>query len=487
MRFKKITFVIIFVSLVLAALLRPVNLDEPYYTVCASLVFNGEFPYKNFFFHHMPLMPFVYAPVSVEGSWSLILGRVLSILFLFSAGLLLFKYLYKKGAESKYLFLFLLLFYCNSYLVDWLSIIRVYALSTFLFVASVLSVDRLFSTRNIKMSVFSCSILFSFLALSKIVFAAHLILFIIYVIIFYRKTPGIEHKGFWLSLFAGISIPFLLFLLVFGDSLDIFYDSVFTANFLMKSELQSPIFPHLYKPFLFLIFPQNIILLAIIFFSGFKYSLFEKFILLNLVIYFILHLFTLLLLEYAVSMIPFLVLLAVLRFEKFSNNINVYVKRLKGSSVVFRLVLLLYLLSFPFSLPHVRYFLEGKFISPNVFQLNNIVKVINSVPGITAITSWEGYTIYSNKSTLLRDNYISNFFDIRVDEKTKLKYRITFPGDYKKLIDNRIPDIIIYDEHDPAHLLDLKESIVYNYSLLVSLENILIYAKHDLRNKEPEN
>jgi hypothetical protein len=475
---KSLFAVFVFLFLVFLSLIRPLNPDEPYYNVCSALVLSCKLPYSDFFFHHMPLMLFVYAPFSFGGFWSLILGRFLSALFLFATGLIIYRYLFSKGINKKYLRLFLLLFFFNSYLLDWLLIIRVYAITTFLFVTAVLSFDKIMSFRNKYFGVFICGLFFSLLSLSKIVFISQLFIFIFFLYFFYRNQINFKDKKVWLSLIIGILIPFALFFLLFLGHLRFFFDDVYTANMLIKNNLQSSILPHLYKPFLFLIFPQSIILLAIIFFSGFKYSAFEKFILLNISVYFILHLFTLMLLEYTVSIIPFLILLAVLRYEQFSANVKIYFKKIGNSPAIFaRIVIVLYLLSFPFSLPHIRYLLEGKFIMPNVIELNNMIKIINSVPGKTTITSWEGYTVYSDKKTIFEDNYISNFFDYNLDEKKKLSYRLNFPVDYRKLIENKIPDVIIYDEHDPAHLLGLHENIVMNYTFYASYGNVLIYTK----------
>jgi hypothetical protein len=152
------------------------------------------------------------------------------------------------------------------------------------------------------------------------------------------------------------------------------------------------------------------------------------------------------------------------KFEKFRIN--------PSKAFVF-----IYILAFPFGVVHLRYYIENKDLMPNVLQLNNIINGLNAIEDKKVLTSWEGYTIYSNKETIFKDKYFSNFFNYNLNAVQKNQFMLKFPEDYKMLILRNEPDIIVYDEHDPAHLSGLMNEINMNYDQVNGYNYVTIFRK----------
>lgn len=476
---KNAYLIVFFILFALSfSLIRPLNYDEPYYLLCSSFILDNLLPYQDFFFQHMPLMLYIYAPFSGIGIYSLVLGKIISVTFLVASGMILLSFLKRKNYNNCILRAFILLFFLNSFLLDWMTIIRVYAISTFLFVSAVMSFGNYLEEKKSDKFVFITAFLFSILSLSKIVFFANLILYVGYVFWARIKISKDINLSFVISLTIGILLPYIFFIILYWKNLDRFYSFVIEANFLIKSCLQPSTLPNIYKPFLFFVLPQNLILCVIVLFSGFQFNRFEKFVIANCVLYFVMHLFTLLHLEYSISITPFLILLASMRFEKFIHNITSLIKTANLRINLIAVTISIYIFCIPFSLPHLRYLLERKDLLPNVFELNKINNMVNTVNANTVLTSWEGYSIYSNKLTLIRDNYFSNFFCEDINEHQKTFYKIRFPEEYRKSIIAVQPDIVVYDFHDPAHLLGSLEHIMQNYTVSSQHNYITIFIKN---------
>jgi hypothetical protein len=448
---------------------------------------HGEIPYIDFFFHHFPLMIYVYAPFMVFGNLSLLFGKLISCCFILLTGYIIYRYLKAEKFSDRLAAIFAMFFFVNAYILDWMSVIRVYALSTFLFVAVILCFGKLMSDQETnrfdkKYQYLLIGVLVSLLLLTKIVFLANAFICFIFLVYYLYKNNGKIINNHFVIFTIGFLLPLLLFLLIYKDNLQLVYEHLFRANFLFKENLQPNYFSHIYKPFLFLVLPQHIILFTILMVSGFKYNLFEKFIAVNIIIYFVCHFFTLLLLEYAVSITPLLIFLSIMRFDKFERKLKrLFAERFKLKNPA-AFILVSYLLSFPFSLPYFKYMFEGKFIMFNTIQLIQVSEMLNNIDGEKVLTSWEGYTVYSRKETINQDRYMSNFFPENVDETIRNKFRISFPEDYRKPIINREPDIIVYDENDPSHLLGSLSEIHSSYKEVLHYKNLRIYNISDRKN-----
>jgi hypothetical protein len=131
----------------------------------------------------------------------------------------------------------------------------------------------------------------------------------------------------------------------------------------------------------------------------------------------------------------------------------------------------------PFSLPHFRYLLERKFIMPNVFSMKELISDINNVPGETILSSWEGHSVYSDKKPVMYEYYFSNFFPEHISETEKSIFRIKIPSDFLKAVNSVLPDIIVYDERDPAHLLNAQQEIEKSYTIYMKKNFISIYVR----------
>ena len=90
-------------------------------------------------------------------------------------------------------------------------------------------------------------------------------------------------------------------------------------------------------------------------------------------------------------------------------------------------------------------------------------KKVNSLKGNTILSSWEGYSIFSDKIPILKEQYGASFINNYIDEKDIIKYNIAGQKDYKDLILSKTPDIIIYDNSNSAHLDSLVDLIDNNY------------------------
>ena len=123
--------------------------------------------------------------------------------------------------------------------------------------------------------------------------------------------------------------------------------------------------------------------------------------------------------------------------------------------------------------------MQNRPVASNPVQFYSYNAKMSTLKGRTLLTSWEGYGVFSTKITLLKENYGSSFFnEIDVfDESTKTKYHLILKDEYKKLIINKTPDIIVYDTVNPAHLEGMKEIIEKNYSKSFIFNSAIIYER----------
>lgn len=74
-----IVFLIISVFLVSQALNKRINHDEDQYIACAELIKDGYVPYHDFYYHHLPFLPYIYAGLFCFTSHLVLSARLFSV------------------------------------------------------------------------------------------------------------------------------------------------------------------------------------------------------------------------------------------------------------------------------------------------------------------------------------------------------------------------------------------------------------------------
>jgi len=468
--FSKLIYVLVCLFLLFICVIRPVNYDEAYYLASGQEILNGSLPYVDFLFHQMPLSIFIFAPISDYGIKSLFLGRLLSALFLFASYFFLRKLSIKYSKEKK-VFLFTVLFFSNCFMLDWVILIKIYSISIFLLSGAIYCYDNLKGDYK-TLFVFLAGIIFSLLIFVKIIFLINLLIFLVFL----SDLIRIKRIFYFAAVTCSIILPVLIFLMIFGKNLDEVYFNIFDINFITKKNIDASFSVSLLKFACAFLLPQNLILLFIIVVSGFKYSSFEKFLLANIAGFILIHFFSRMLMEYVSSVIPLLILLSFLRFDKFEVNVLPRFKFLNRKKLSVILISLYILLS-PFSIEHFKHIFEKRNLNLSPMQLYYLEERINLMPGDKILSSWEGYSIFSKKIPLMKQYYGSAFIDEFVGEKDKKKYGIASKKDYEDLIISKVPDIIAYDSSNNAHLGGLESLIAMNYVPYIEYHTIVVYRK----------
>ena len=465
-----LTFLIISISFI-----RPLNIDEGYYIASAREVLEGKLLYKDFTFHQMPLTIYVYSLISDIGFWSLVLGRTLSVLMLSLSSLMLLS-LVKNLSGVNSVILFLIFYFLNTFLIDWSVLIRIYALSILFLSLGVFCFHRYLEKKYNSLYLFLSVFAFSLLVFTKVTFVSSysvLMLFIIWTVYKYDKKN--IYKNIFIAFIASL-IPVLIFLLIFGNYLEEFYFNVFSVNFITREYIDAPYVISLFKYLGFFLLPQHLILLAVILISGFKYTFFEKFLIVNIVCFTLIHLPSRMLMEYLSSITPLIILLCCLRYQKFSDKIITKIKSL-SSKRVYACLVIIYILTAPFSIMHLKNLMEGKELLMNPIQMRTFEQKVNSLNGITILSSWEGYSIFSDKLPILKEQYGAAFISKYIDEKDLMKYNIAHKKKYENLIINSTPDIIVYDNSNSSHLDSLSNLINTNYKKAFEYKSVEVFVK----------
>ncbi|MBI3977520.1 MAG: glycosyltransferase family 39 protein [Chloroflexi bacterium] len=124
--------VAVFLSLVFVPLsiFRLVDGDEGFYLLAARLVMEGKSPYRDFLYHQMPLLPYLY------GAWMSIFGtswyaaRLLSALFAVLLGLLVFRHVARTTNRRSFGLLAVALYALSGHAIGWFSVVKTYPFST---------------------------------------------------------------------------------------------------------------------------------------------------------------------------------------------------------------------------------------------------------------------------------------------------------------------------------------------------------------------
>lgn len=459
-------------------LLRPINYDEAFFLMSAQRICVGEIPYTDFLFNQTPLLIYVYAVMSHPEFVNLILGRCLSVIFFITSFLILKKLLRVCGYDNQTL-LFSFLFFLNTLLLNWVVIIKIYALSILLLTSGFYFFKRFIDKPQLSYLILS-SLLFSFLVLTKIVFAVNLLLFVIFITVFTYRNDKKTVFRYTSVMLVSAAVPFILFFLIMRYDFKLLYFNLFELNFKINSiynpDISQSVFYAVFKYLLTFLLPQNLILILIVLFSGFKYTFFEKFIAANIVLFYVIHFASLLLPEYMVSIMPLLILLAVLRYNKFVLNIIRLRKNVLPKNIITAIVLL-YIIASPFSIEHLKYLIEHRPLVLNPVQMYGFEKRINDINGTRILSSWDGYSIFSNKTFLFTNDYITYLFRDLIDEGEYKKTYLRKPADYELMIRSKEADVIVYDRNNPLSLTGQEDLIAQNYKVAFEYKYIVVYRK----------
>lgn len=460
-----------FILLALLSMLRPMNYDEPYYIESARMLFSGFIPYTEFHFHMMPLLIIIYSPFSSLGIWSYIILKLVSVLFVFLTFLIYYRYLKANSFEKTEMVMFAILFFSNTFFLDWSLTVKNYSVSAFIFAGFVICFGKFINSLQSSKYLYLSALFAMLLIMLKHSFAGNIAVFLGFGYYVFRKSASkVNIKKFLWSLLIP-AFPLLLFLILFAGNFDRLYFELVESNIIMQGH-NHPF--AISKVFLAFLVPQNFILIFIIAFSGLKYSLFEKFILLNILIFILVHVFTSIIPEYYSTFIPLLIFLAVLRFRGFIENFRNWFPSITSIKYA---VLVLYLIVMPFGISSLKYVFEKRPLVVNTFEMFEIRKIINDIKGKSILSSWEGYSIYSTKVPLMTGDYISSFLRDYMPEEKMKKYNVSAYNDFRSIIQNRIPDIVVYDTVNPAHLKDMQELIESSYFKVSEYKFIIFYKK----------
>jgi hypothetical protein len=467
-------FTLAFFFVVICSAFRPVNADEGYYMLSASKILQMQIPYIDFRFHHMPLMIYVYSLVSDFGYWSLVFGRLLSILFTFITAALIYKFLSRQISNTIVPRLFLVLYFCNAFFIDWAITVKIYSVSSMIFTLAVLTFFRVVEKEEVQENLFISALLFSLLLMTRIVFIANLLVFIAFGLLALNRVRSERKLKPILLMGGGMLLPILIFFLYFKNNLGVVYSNVIEEPSMIKSYLQLSYLTAIFKLLLYFLLPQNLLLLAIVLLSGFKCSLFEKFLAFNLIAYFVIHLPTQMLPEYLSNITPIFLMLVMLRYEKFEANIKKMLKYKPNLRFAF---IFLYLTFLPFGIAHIKHIIQNRPLMPNPLQLYGISSRINSLEGKTILSSWEGYPVFSNKISVFKERYLPVYDEVVGDTARINKFKLTSPDDSKKLIAAKIPDVIVYDSEEPRMLEGLSDMINNEYKKVYDFKYLTVYKK----------
>lgn len=471
--------ILLFIFVLSFVFLRPVNPDEPYYTLSSSEVMKGKIPYEDFLFHQTPVMLYVYSIVSYFGFWSLILGRLLSVIMMIAGFILLFNTFIKNKFSKREQNLFIFLFFLNGFFIDWMTVIRVYALSVFMLSAGVVCFYKFAKSDYGRIYLLLTSIIFTLLVFVKIVFAANLVVSILFSLYFLWKKDRANKVIYLAYLFLPVVILPLLFILPYYGIFDKIHFNLLTINYINREHHLFSFGPALTKFLLFFLVPQNLLIIVLLFASGSRYDFFEKFIILNVLAYAGIHLFAQMLPEYLSVIFPFILLLAVTRYKSAESNIGKISKGFSGQKIGV-IVCALYLLFFFFSETNIRYYISGKEeLMPNAIQLFRLDQKLPSVNGEKVLSSWWGYSAYMGKDQIVPIDYLSYYIFEYVSKEEIDRYGIKTPQACEKIIREKKADLIVYDTMNPLFLEKFAAYIESNYINELEYNNVIIYRKKD--------
>jgi hypothetical protein len=419
-------------------------------------------------------MIFVYIPVSFYGIGSLFLGRIYSAVLLMAAYLLIDIFFIKPKYGNKYHYIFLLLFFLNSFLINWTTVIKLYSLSILLLTAALVFFYRfIINPYKPKKNVFFCFLSLSLLSLTRIVFIINLLIFLSAFVFFLLKQKSGKLQLINICL-SGMIIPYIYPVIVYFNHFQIVYDNIVTANTILREKFDNLI-PGYFEMTAFFFLPQNLMLL-IIAFTIRRFDFFEKVILVNILLFFIVHLNTLMYAEYLTPVLPLMFILAIRKWDGFlekSRIIRRYTVKMK-----IKLIIIAYIVFIPLGITYLKHPFEGGKFMFNPLQLKSLLSEVNTIKGTYILSGWEGYSVYSDKVPLAPDQYQSFYLnDLYSSVPSELEKMMLTGKDYRELIRSGKPDIIVYEPDNPVHLKGMKDDIELLYAPDFEKGGVIIYHK----------
>jgi 4-amino-4-deoxy-L-arabinose transferase-like glycosyltransferase len=128
--------------------------DEGFYVMISTLVAQGKQPYRDFCFHQMPLLPYLYAGWMNLFGFSWEGARSLSWVLVLLMTAILFRYFREKGANRGLLILMMGLFITNGLAMGWLGLVKTQASSTFFTLLSLLCLTESLSGKGGRLGFF---------------------------------------------------------------------------------------------------------------------------------------------------------------------------------------------------------------------------------------------------------------------------------------------------------------------------------------------
>lgn len=181
--------------------LGDLNQDEGFYLLASRLVYQGKVPYRDFAYTQMPLLPYVYGIFQKMLGPGLYQGRITSLIFGFLT--LLLVYLTAKNLKDEQAGLIAMaLIATNPYQIYFFTIVKTYALASFLLMVSI----YFFSSNFNKTVSYTLALIFAILATAtRLSIAPAAGLLLLYIILKEIKKPQI----FIVPLLAGLLIFWL--------------------------------------------------------------------------------------------------------------------------------------------------------------------------------------------------------------------------------------------------------------------------------------
>ena len=118
----------------------------------------------------------------------------------------------------------------------------------------------------------------------------------------------------------------------------------------------------------------------------------------------------------------------------------------------------------------------------NPIELYKISNEVNNLKGNKVLGGWEGFSVYTNKEPLEPDQYQAYFIRHLYNKlPTVIKKNIHSTEDYKNLIMNSVPDIIVYD-NNPMNFdgIDVDNITNKNYNIVYQDKSVRIYQNKGL-------
>jgi hypothetical protein len=124
-------------------------------------------------------------------------------------------------------------------------------------------------------------------------------------------------------------------------------------------------------------------------------------------------------------------------------------------------------------------FVEGKRLMINPVQLNEFISKVNKIEGNSILSSWEGFSVYSEKHPLVPENYQGLFLNNIYDSLPLiLRKNLTRDVDYNNMILSGIPDILVYEKENPMHFAKVPEIIELKYEPRFIDHSITVYSRN---------